>query len=108
DPAQLDLAACHETEEQDHRRVLGWQRTLRLHAAPEFFVEPLDHVRRAQCLPLRLGEAEEREELLATFPQARHHARAAFTPRPLKGRIRDASSVGAGRVDDTMEVVADL
>ena len=45
DPAQLDLSACHESEEQDQGRV-----------------EPLNHVRGAGRLPLGLGETEEREE----------------------------------------------
>src|SRR5216683_4289461 len=44
----------------------------------------------------------------AGFLQARHHAWAPLTPRPLEGRIRDACCVGAGRVDDSIKVVADL
>jgi hypothetical protein len=67
DPAQLDLPARHKAEEEGQRSVLAWQRALRLHAAAEFLVEPFNRVRRPQRLPLRLGEAEEREQLVATF-----------------------------------------
>jgi len=81
---------------------------LRLHAPAKLFVEPLNRVRGSQRLPLGLGEAEEREEFVTAFPQARHHARAALTPLPLERRIREARGVGAVSVNDAMEVVADL
>ncbi len=108
DPAQLDLPACHEAEEQDQGRVFGRERTLRLHAAPDFFVGPLDRVRGSQRLPLRFGEGEEREEFVAAFPQARHHAGAALGPRALEGREGGAGSVTIRSVDDPMEVVANV
>jgi hypothetical protein len=76
--------------------------------ASEFLVEPLDHVGGAEGLPLRLGEVEEREELVAAFPQARHHARAALGPVALEGCVRGTGRVVIGRVDDAVEVVADL
>jgi hypothetical protein len=47
DPAQLNLPTDHEAEEQDQRRVFARQRALRLHATPEFFVEPFNRVRGA-------------------------------------------------------------
>src|SRR5205823_9993136 len=62
----------------------------------------------SEGLPLRLGEAKEREQLVAAFAQARHHARAALPPCPLEGCVGGTGRVGAGSVDDTMEVVADL
>jgi hypothetical protein len=45
DPAQLDLPARHEAEEQDQCRVFGRQRALRFHAWAKFVVEPLNRVR---------------------------------------------------------------
>src|SRR6267142_3009803 len=108
DPAQLDLAARHKAEEQDERGVFARQGALRLHAASEFSVKSLDRVCRAQRLPLHFGEGEEREELVAAFPQARHHARATFGPRALKRRVSSAGSVSISGVDDAVEVVADL
>src|SRR5882762_149824 len=48
DPAQLDLPARHEAEQQSQRRVFARQRALRL--------------------PLCLGKAEERQEFVAAFP----------------------------------------
>src|SRR5262249_1464016 len=77
------------------------------HAAAEFLVEPLNHVCGAERLPLRFGEAEEREEFVAAFPQARYDAGAALGPRALEGRVRAAGSIDAARTDDPMEVVAD-
>src|SRR5712692_7067947 len=70
DPAQLDLPAGHEAKEQDQCGVLGRQRALRLHAAPEFLVEPLDRIRGSQRLPLGAWEPEEREQFVTAFPQA--------------------------------------
>jgi hypothetical protein len=67
--SEADLAASHEAEEQDERRVLGRQATLSLHPPPELLVQPLNHVRRSERLPLALGELEEREQFLA--PSAR-------------------------------------
>ena len=90
DPAQLDLPARHKAEEQDERGVFARQGALRLHAASEFSVKSLDHVCRAQRLPLLFGEGEEREELVAAFPQARHHARTTFDPRALERRVSSA------------------
>src|SRR2546426_10390579 len=49
------------------RCVFARQRALRLHAAPEFLVEPFNHVCGAERLPLGLGEAEECEEFVAAL-----------------------------------------
>jgi hypothetical protein len=100
--------ARHKAEEQDKRGVFARQGALRLHAASEFSVKSLDHVCRAQRLPLRFGEREEREELVAAISQARHHARATFGPRALEGRVSSAGGISIGGVDDAVEVVADL
>jgi len=107
-PAQLDLPTHHEAEEQGQRRVFAGQRALRLHAPAKLLVEPLDRVRGAQRLPLRLGEGEEREQFVAAFPKTHHQAWAALGPLSLKGRVGGAGGVGISRVDDAMEVVADL
>src|SRR5207245_3764240 len=74
DPAQLDLPAGHETEEQDDRGFFAWQRALRLHTAAKLFVKTFDHVRRPERLPLPLGKSEEREELVAALAEARHES----------------------------------
>src|SRR5437762_12147705 len=110
-PSTLRNLICpldHEAEEQDHRRVLGGQRALRFHASAKFLMEPLNRVGGSQCLPLLFREPEERQELLAAFPQARHHTRAALAPGALEERVGSASRLSIGRVDDSMEVVADL
>src|SRR5205823_14438824 len=98
DLSQLDLPTGHEAEEQDQRGLFARQRALRLHAAPEFFVESLNHIRCAQRFPLGLGETEEREKLVAAFPQARYHAWTALGPRPLEGREGGSGRVATGRV----------
>src|ERR1044071_1710410 len=108
DSAQLDLAARYEAEEQDQCRVFARQGALRLHTAAKFFVEPFNRVRGAQSLPLRFREAEEREQLVAAFAQARDHAGSAFGPRALEGHVGPAGRVSIGCVDDAVEVVADL
>src|SRR5258708_7396755 len=72
DPAQLDLPARYEAEEQDDGGVLTRERALRLYPAAIFFVESLDDVCGAQRLPLPLRESEEGEEFVAAFPQAGH------------------------------------
>src|SRR5437762_219405 len=102
DPAQPDPPAGHEAEEQDHRRVLGGQRALRFHASAKFLMEPLNRVGGSQRLPLLFREPEERQELLAAFPQARHHTRAALAPGALEERVGSASRLSIGRVDDSM------
>jgi hypothetical protein len=43
-PAQPDLPADDQADEQDERRVLGGQRALGLHTPAELLVQPLDHV----------------------------------------------------------------
>src|SRR5262245_56171350 len=67
DPAQPDLPARHETEEQYDGGVFTRERALRLHPAAEFFVEPLDDVCGAQRLPLPFREPEEGEQFVAAL-----------------------------------------
>jgi len=74
---------------------------------PKLPVEPFYHVRGSKRLPLHSGEAEKREDFVAAFPQTRHDARALRGPRTFEGGVRRPGRVGAGRVDDSMEVVAD-
>ena len=56
DPAQPNLARSVRDSRVDDGCVLARQRALCLHAASEFSVKSLDHVCRAQRLPLRFGE----------------------------------------------------
>src|SRR5260370_35302733 len=107
DPAQLDLPARHEAEEQDDGGVFTRERALRLYPAAEFFVKPLDDVCGAQRLPLRFREPEEGEQFVAAFAQARHHARAPLTPPPLEGRILHARGVATHRSHDRVDVAPD-
>src|SRR5439155_291247 len=57
--------------------------------------------------PRRSRKGKDCEQLVAAFAKARHHAWAALGPRALEGREGGTGRVGAGSVDDTMEVVAD-
>src|SRR3972149_5508549 len=75
--AQADLPAHHEADEQDERGVLGGQGALGLPAPAKLLVQALDHVGRAQRLPLTPGALEEGEEFLAPLLQAADDARAA-------------------------------
>src|SRR5256886_17592108 len=77
DLAQLDLSRRDQAEEQHQCGVLARERALRFHSPAEFAVEPLDDVGRADVLPLLLREAIHREELVASFFEALHHAGAA-------------------------------
>ena len=70
DSAQPDLAAGDEAEEEGQRRGLGRQAALSLHPAPKLLVQPLNHVRGPERLPLSLGKREEREQLVAPFLEA--------------------------------------
>src|SRR4029450_4288272 len=108
EPAQADLPADDEAEEQDERGVLSGQRALRFHAPPEFLVQPLNDIRGPQRLPLVLRELEEGEQLLATLLAAPDHPRAARAPLPLEGGEGRAGRAGAVRVDDAVEVRPDL
>ena len=108
DPAQLDLAAGHEAEKQNDRRVLARQRALRLHAAAKLFVKPLNHARGSQCFPLRLGDRKRREQLITAFPQTRYDPGAALGPCALESRVSGASGVAIRNVNDAMKVVPDL
>jgi hypothetical protein len=68
----------------------------RLHAPAELLVEPLDHVCAAKRLPLRPGEPEEGEQLLAPLLQAAHHARAPLGPLALVGGTGKFDSITGG------------
>src|SRR3989454_3536265 len=81
---------------------------LRLHAPAEFLIEPFDHVRGAQRLPLRLREGEEGQQLRAALVQATHNAGTALRPLAFEGRVRRAARVGGRRIDDAMKVLAEL
>ena len=71
--------------------------------------KPLDtFIRGSQRLPLGAWEPEEREQFVTAFPQARYDARTPLAPRALEGRVCGAGGVGIRRVDDAMEVVANL
>src|SRR3989442_9249741 len=81
---------------------------LRLHAPAEFLIEPFDHIRGAQRLPLRLREGEEGQQLCTALLQAAPDAGTALRPRTVEGRVRRAARVGGRRKDDAMKVLAEL
>lgn len=108
DAPQADLPPGHEAKEKDERRVLGWQATLGLHPAPELRVQPLNHVRGPERLPLALGKLEEREQLFAALLEAANHAGATGPPLPLEGRDGASGCREALGVDDPVEVGAEL
>ena len=96
DPAQRDLPAGHEAKEQDQCRVLGRQRALRLHAAPEFLVGPLDRIRGSQRLPLGAWEPEEREQFVTAFTSFFHQTRGTTSlglRKMVMGRLRFRSGI---------------
>ena len=102
DLPQPDLPRGHEAEEQAHRGVFGRQRPLGLHPPAKLLVQALDGVRGPERLPLRLGEAEEREELVAPLGEASGNPGAAFGPLPLEGGVSGAGVVAAGGVHDAI------
>src|SRR2546425_13239100 len=73
--------------------------SLRLHAPAEFLIEPFDHIRGAQRLPLRLREGEEGQQL-CTALQAAPDAGTALRPLTVEARVRRAAPVGGRRKDD--------
>ena len=95
DSPQLDLPTHDKAEEQDDGGLFTRERALRLHAAAKFLVEPLNHVRATERLPLRFRKPEEREELIAAFMETGHDARAAFGPRALEAVVGNACGIGA-------------
>src|SRR6266511_969141 len=108
DLPQLDLPAGDQAEEQDQGGILRREGALRLHAPAEFLIEPFDHVRGAQRLPLRLREGEEGQQLRAALVQAAPDAGTALRPLAFEGRVRRAARVGGRRIDDAMKVLAEL
>src|SRR5712691_5524183 len=88
DLAQPDLPRRHETEEQADGGVLGRQRPLRLDPSAELLIQALNGVRGSERLPLRLGETEEGEQLVAAFLQAPPDPGTALAPLALEGGVR--------------------
>src|SRR3989441_10734005 len=80
----------------------------RLHAPAEFLIEPFDHVRGAQRLPLRLRKGEKGQQLRAALVEAAHDAGTALRPLAVEGSVRRAARVGGRRIDDAMKVLAEL
>jgi hypothetical protein len=89
DPAQVDLPAHHEAEDQHHGRPFARERALRLDAAAELSVKPFDHVRRPQRFPLGLGKVEEPDEFVASL------RRFARTPRQRLVQLRSKAVYAA-------------
>src|SRR5712691_4311381 len=108
DLTQPDLPRGHETEEQADGGVLGRQRALRLDPAPKLLIQALDGVRGPQRLPLRLGEAEKGEQLVAALREAPRDPRTARAPLARTGGVGGPGALATGSVDDTMEVLAEL
>ena len=104
DPTHSNLAADDKPEEQDECGVFGGQAALGLHAAPKLLVQPLNHIRGLERLPLALGELEEREQFLASLVEAPYHAGAAGSPLPLEGGEGVPGRREAFSIDDPMEV----
>jgi len=71
-------------------------------------VKSFDRVGGPERFTLRLGEGEEREQLVAAFPKTGHDARATFGPHALETHVRAPRRSGTGGVRDTMKVIADL
>ena len=74
----------------------------------KLLVKSLDRVGGPERFPLRLGEGEEREQLVAAFPKTGHDARATFGPHALETHVRAPRRVGTAGVRDAMKVIADL
>src|SRR5262245_16017453 len=108
EPAQSDLPADHEAEEQDQRGVLGGQAALRLHAPAELLVEALDDIRGPERLPLALGELEEGGQLVPALLETADHAGAAGPPLPLERGVGAARGGRVLGVHDPVEVGPDL
>ena len=70
-------------------------------------MQPLNRIRRPQGFPLRLGEGEEREQFVAAFSEARHHAPATLAPGALERGVGGTRRISICRIDDAMEIVAD-
>jgi hypothetical protein len=96
DPAQPDLAADNESEEQDERGVFGGQATLGLHTPAELLVEPLNHVCDLERLPLRFGKREERQQFLAPSWRLR------ITPGQRVRRFRSKTATALVRCRDRL------
>src|SRR5713226_5713597 len=108
DLAQPDLPRRHETEEQADGGVLGRQRPLSLDPPTELFVEAFNGVRGPQRLPLRLGEAEKGEQLVAALGETPRDPRTARAPLARTGGVGGPGALATGGVDEAMEVLAEL
>jgi len=106
DPAQLDLAARYQAEEQDRCRIFARQRALP--AAAKFFVKP----RRSQCesdegsRPLReiespttLIDSHDRLPMNGQYPDATGSCRLGL-PRTAVGDYCDSRVSQSGRLPD--------
>ncbi len=81
DPSHPDLAAGDQPKQQQLRRLRRGQRPLRLHPPAEFPIEPLNHVRRPERLPLTPREAVEGQQVLTRFFQTLDDLGRARAPR---------------------------
>src|SRR5713226_5744127 len=108
DLAQPDLPRRHETEEQADGGVLGRQRPLSLDPPTKLFVQAFNGVRGPQRLPLRFGEAEKGEQLVAALGETPRDPRTARAPLARTGGVGGPGALAIGGVDDAMEVLAEL
>jgi hypothetical protein len=97
-----------EAAEQDERAALRREGVVGLHAVPEFFVDPLDHVRRADCLPLLHRERAEGQEIVALLVEALDGSGAPLVLLLHEGVARRCRSVEPRRVYDQVVVVGDF
>lgn len=88
DPAHPDLPHDQEPKQQQLGRLGIRQRALRLDAAPEFAMEPLDGIGGPQALPMTRGEPAEGQQFLARFLQALDDLRGSGAPRAHKRAVR--------------------
>src|SRR5712691_6330641 len=108
DLAQPNLPRRHENEKQADGGVLGRQRPLSLDPPTKLLVHAFNGVRGPQRLPLRLGETEKGEQLVAALRETPGDPGTALAPLALEGRVGGARALATSGVDDTMEVLAEL
>src|SRR5712691_517398 len=108
DLAQPNLPRRHENEKQADGGVLGRQRPLSLDPPTKLLVHAFNGVRGPQRLPLRLGEAEKGEQLVAALRETPRDPRTARAPLARTGGGGGPGALATGGVDDAMEVLAEL
>jgi len=69
-PAQLNLSATQQSEQEEQDRLLVRERSLGLGSPPKLLVDPLQRVGRAQGLPLGNREGSKSEQFVASFLEA--------------------------------------